>query len=86
MAHAVLGWAYGFQENYADAELEIKKALALDTNNALIHAYYAEVLMNQGDYGLFDKAAEESKLALDLDPTSLEVRRARGIVLLNTQN
>lgn len=86
MAHALLGWAYGFQEKYAEAELEIKKALALDTNNALAHAYYAEILINQGDYGLFDKAAEESKTALDLDPTSLEVRRARGIVLLNTQN
>jgi tetratricopeptide (TPR) repeat protein len=86
MAHAVLGWAYGFQEKYAEAELEIKKALALEPNNALAHAYYAEVLMNQGDYGLYDKAAESSKRALDLDPTLMEVRRARGIVLLNTQN
>lgn len=86
LAHAVLGWAYGFQEKYGEAELEIKKALALDPNSALTQAYYAEVLMNQGDYGLYDKAAEASKRALDLDPTLMEVRRARGIVLLNTQN
>jgi tetratricopeptide (TPR) repeat protein len=86
LAHAVLGWALGFQGNYGEAELEIQKALAVDPYNALAHAYYAEVLMNQGDYGLYDKAAEASKVALDLDPTLLEAHRARGIVLLNTQN
>ncbi len=86
LAHAVLGWALGFQDKYAEAEVEIKKALALDPNNALAHAYYAEILINQNDYTLYDKAAEESKKARDLDPTLLESHRARGIVLLNTQN
>lgn len=86
LAHAVLGWALGFQGKYGEAELEIKKSLASDPNLALTHAYYAEILMNQGDFGLYDRAAEESKKALDLDPTLLEGRRARGIVLLNTQN
>jgi tetratricopeptide (TPR) repeat protein len=86
MAHAVQGWALGFQEKYGEAEREIKKALELDPNNALAHAYYAEILINQGDYTLFDKAIEESKKARDLDPSLLESHRARGIVLLNTQN
>lgn len=86
LGHAVLGWALSFQGKYGEAELEIKKSLASDPNLALAHAYYAEILMNQGDFGLYDRAAEESKKALDLDPTSLEARRARGIVLLNTQN
>jgi tetratricopeptide (TPR) repeat protein len=85
-AHAVLGWAMGFQEKYGEAEVEIKKALSLDPNNALAHAYYAEILINQNDYTLYDKAAEESKKARDLDPTLLESHRSRGIVLLNTQN
>jgi tetratricopeptide (TPR) repeat protein len=44
------------------------------------------VLINQGDYGLYERAAEESKRAQELDPTLLETHRARGIVLLNTQN
>ncbi len=86
LAHAVLGWALGFQSKYGEAELEINKSLDIDPGNALTHAYYAEILMNQGDFELYDKAAEESKTALDLDPTLLEVHRARGIVLLNTQN
>ena len=86
MAHAIQGWALGFQEKYGEAERAIKKALELDPNNALAHAYYAEILINQGDYTLFDKAIEESKKARDLDPSLLETHRARGIVLLNTQN
>jgi tetratricopeptide (TPR) repeat protein len=85
-AHAVLGWALGFQEKYGEAEVEVKKAMSLDPNNALAHAYYAEILINQNDYTLYDKAAEESKTARDLDPTLLESHRARGLVLLNTQN
>jgi tetratricopeptide (TPR) repeat protein len=86
MAHAVQGWALGFQEKYGEAERSVKKALELDPNNALAHAYYAEILINQGDYTLVDKAIEESKKARDLDPSLLETHRARGIVLLNTQN
>ena len=85
-AHAVMGWALGFQEKYSEAEIEIKKALALDPNNALAYAYYAEILTTQNDYNLYDKAADASKKALELGPTMLETHRARGIVLLNTQN
>jgi tetratricopeptide (TPR) repeat protein len=86
MAHAVQGWALGFVDKYGEAENEIQKSLDLDPNNALAHAYYAEILINQGDYNLFDKAIDESKKAQELDPNLLETHRARGIVLLNTQN
>lgn len=86
LAHAVMAWALGFQEKYGEAEVEIKKALSLDPNSALAYAYYAEILITQNDYTLYDKAAEASKKALDLGPTLLETHRARGIVLLNTQN
>jgi len=85
-AHAIQGWALGFQDKYGAAEMEIQKALSIDPNNALAHAFYAEILISQNDYNLFDKAAEESKIARDLDPTLLETHRARGLVLLNTQN
>lgn len=86
IAHAVQGWALGFQGKYGEAELSIRKALELDANNALAHAYYAEILINQGDFELVDKASEESRIARELDNTLLEVHRARGIVLLNTNN
>lgn len=86
LAHAVMGWALGFQQKYGEAEVEIKKALALDPNNPLAYAYLAEILVNQGDYNLYDRAAEASKKALQLGPNLMEAHRARGIVLLNTQN
>ena len=86
LAHAVQGWALGFQEKYSEAEVEILKALELDPENALAHAYYAEILINQNDFGLYEKAANESKIAQELDPTLLETHRIRGIVLFNTQN
>jgi tetratricopeptide (TPR) repeat protein len=86
LAHAVQGWALGFQEKYAEAEVEIKKALELDPNSALTHAYYAEILINQANFGLYEKAASESKIAQNLAPTLLETHRIRGIVLYNTQN
>lgn len=85
MAHAVQGWALGEMQRYGEAELALKKAISLDPNNALAHAYYAEVLIDQGDYTLIDKAAEESKQALALEK-SYETYRARGLVLMNTQN
>lgn len=84
LAHAVLGWAQGFTGDYLAAEASIKRALELDANNALAHAYYAEILINQGNIDDLDKAIEESRIAMQLDPSLLEVRRARGIVLLNT--
>jgi len=86
LAHAVQGWALGFQDKFVEADVEIKKALELDPNNALAHAYYAEMLINQNDFGLYEKAANESKIAQELDPTLLETHRIRGIVLFNTQN
>ena len=86
MAHAVQGWALGFLEDYLPAEAAVKKALELDPNNALAHAFYAEILINKGDFGDLDRAIESTKTAQSLDPNSLEVHRARGLVLLNTQN
>jgi len=86
LAHAVQGWALSFEEKYGEAELELKKAIDLDPNNALAHAYYAETLIVQGDYELQDKAIQESRTARDLDSNLFETHRARGIVLLNTNN
>jgi tetratricopeptide (TPR) repeat protein len=86
LALAVEGWALSFTEKYGAAEEKIKQALALDPNSALAHAYYAEMLINQGYADQIKQAIDESNTALNLDRTILETHRARGIVLLNTQN
>jgi hypothetical protein len=46
----------------------------LDPDSALAHAVYAEILIDkslsgQGDINVIDKAAAESRTALELDPT-----------------
>ena len=86
LAHAVQAWAYSQLEDHLAAEAAIKRAVELDPNNALARAYYAEILVNKGDYGDLDKAIEESKAAMSLDPSLLETHRSRGLVLLSTQN
>lgn len=86
LAYAVQGWALNFTGDYLAAEAAVRKALELDPNSALAHAYYAEILIDQGNFEDFEKASEESRIAKDLDPNLLETHRARGLVLLNTQN
>lgn len=91
LAHTLKAWALDFIGDYTQAEAAVKAALELDPENALAHAVYSEILMDkvisgQGDINAIDKAAEESRTALTLDPDLLESRRARGYVLWNTGN
>jgi cytochrome c-type biogenesis protein CcmH/NrfG len=49
MAHAVRAWALDFQggpEKNAEALDSVQKAIELDPNNALAHAYYVEILVD----------------------------------------
>ena len=90
-AHALRGWALTLQDDFLPAEAAVKRALELDNNNALAHAIYAELYMrmiavDQAPIGAVEKAGDESKLALALAPDIMETHRARGIVLMNTQN
>jgi tetratricopeptide (TPR) repeat protein len=91
LAHTLKAWSLDFLGDYTQAEAAIKTAFELDPENALAHAIYAEILMDkviagQGDINAIDRAAEESRTAMALDPTLLESRRARGYVLWNTGN
>ena len=86
MAYAVHAWALDFlggEQNRAEALDSIQKAIELDDRNALAHAYYAEILIDTGLFENYDQASEHSKIALSLDPTLLEARRARAYVLEN---
>lgn len=90
-AYVMQAWALDFQGKYLEAEAAIKRALELDQQNALAHAVYAEILVDSylngvGSYEGLLKAGEESRIALSLDPNSLETHRARAYVLENTTN
>lgn len=91
LAHTLKAWSLDFLGDYTQAEASIKSALELDPDNAMAHAIYAEIQMDkalsgQGDINAIDKAAEESRTALSLDPNLMETRRARGYILWNTGN
>jgi len=91
MAHVMRAWALDFQQDYLAAEAAIGRALELDPNNAMAHAIYVEILVDSylGGTGAFEgleRAADESRIALDLAPDSLESHRARGYILEATAN
>lgn len=91
MAHVMNAWALDFQGDYLGAETAVNRALELDPNNALAHAVYTEILVDAyysgtGSFEGLTKAAEESRVAIDLAPDTLETHRARGIILEATQN
>ena len=86
MAHAVHAWALDFQDGKNGQALEaIAEALKLDDRNAVIQAYYVEILVDSG-FDNYDKAAEVSRVAQALDPNIVETRRARGYLLSATSN
>ena len=90
-AHAVRAWALDFQGDYLGAEAAVKRALELDPNSGFAHAIYAEILVDSvlSGAGTFDnlaKAAEESRVAISLEPNTIETHRARGYVLEATAN
>lgn len=91
MAHAVRGWALSNLRDFLNAEAAIKRALELDPNNALAHAYYAELLVdqffaNQGGPNIIERMSEESRVALSLGGGTVEAHYARGYVLEATGN
>ncbi len=91
MAYVMLAWAQDFQGDYVGAEFSVNRALELDPNNALAHAVYVEILVDSyysgsGSFEGLTKAADESRVALDLAPETMETHRARGIILEATQN
>jgi tetratricopeptide (TPR) repeat protein len=91
MAHALRGWALYFQEDFLNAEAALQRALEIDPNNAMAHAYYAELIADlytrgQASLDAVDKMSAESNTALALAPNSLEAHRARGYILFVTGN
>jgi tetratricopeptide (TPR) repeat protein len=85
-AQAVLAWSMDFQGNNAEAISAIDRAIELDPNNAIAHAYKVEILIDSGSFANIEKAIKVSQDALTLNPDLLETRRARGYLLEATSN
>ena len=70
-AHAAFGFVKTLYDwDWAGAETEFNRAIALNPNNAYAHNRYGEYLMFVGRY---DEGLSENKRAQDLDPLSPEI-------------
>jgi tetratricopeptide (TPR) repeat protein len=86
MAHAVRAWALNWQPGKnGEALAAISEAVKLDDRNAIIQSYYVEILFDSG-FENFEKARDQSKVALALDDKIVETHRARGYLLAGTDN
>ncbi len=90
-AHAMRAWALSRQGDYLAAEAAIKRALEIDPNSGLTHAIYTEILIDSFQSGVssfasLEKAIEQSRLAISLEPNTIEAHYARGYVLEATGN
>ena len=77
-AHAALAYIRTYYDwNFADADLEFQRALALKPNDATIHHRYSRYLVS---LGRIDGALEEINLAQELDPLSLLAKANAGMI------
>lgn len=67
-----------YEWDYAGAEHEFKRAIALNSGSALIHNWYGWYL---GLMGRFDESFKELQRAQELDPLSDRINSGVGIVL-----
>ena len=72
--HSSLGHAHFHEYEWADAEREFQRSIALNPNYPAAHFYYANYLVAMGRY---EEALAEAKKALALDPVSLTAQTKR---------
>ena len=78
-AHTSLGLIrFQYDRRWKDSEREFKKAIELNSNYALAHHFYADLLKAMGR---FDEALAEIRRAQELDPLSLAINTGVGHVL-----
>lgn len=99
-ASALLAWILDLRANQTtdaqerlrlldQAREQIDKALAQDTEEARVHAFHAEVLIDEYIFAgedTYAQALEAAERAVSLDPQSLDAHRALGVVWESTGN
>ncbi len=77
-AHAALAFSkFTYDWDWQGAEKEFKRAIALNPKYASAHQWYADWL---GIMGRYDEARAEIRKALELDPLSLIINAASGLL------
>ena len=80
-AHRALAFAemYGTWD-FADADKEFRRAIALNPNDSQARLWYANAL---GELGRFSEALDQMNKAQELDPTSRSILADKGLMLYN---
>jgi len=82
-AHAFLGYArFVYDLDWAGAEREFRRAIALDANFVSAHSYYAGYLVAMGR---FEEAIAEARRGQKLEPLSLITHATAGLVLVHAR-
>src|SRR3989442_994127 len=80
-AHAELGFIiFWYDWDWNEAENQLERALALNTNNADSHLFYAHLLSNTGRHA---EGLAEAKHARELDPLNLRTSALEGQFLIH---
>ncbi len=79
-AHASLGVARLYQFDLRTAQTELQRAIELNPNYSMAHHWYALYLMASGR---LEDALAENDAARQINPFSLPINNARGIILTN---
>ncbi|MFQ5694366.1 MAG: protein kinase [Terriglobia bacterium] len=74
-AHASLGHLRMHEWNWSVSEKELKRAVELNPNYAIVHYWYAALLSQMGRH---PEAVAESDRAVELDPLSLMINTTAG--------
>ena len=76
-AHAALGYEkHRYEWDFANAEIEFKRAIELNPNYATAHQWYGWYMIS---VGRFDEALAEFQQAQQLDPLSLYINLTVGV-------
>jgi eukaryotic-like serine/threonine-protein kinase len=77
-AHASLAWSlFIYDWDWAGAEREFRRAIALDPRYSSAHNWYAFLLISRGR---IDEALVEGHIALEVNPASVSIRRSIGFM------
>ena len=83
-AHCSMAYVLFLKDwNFAGAEREFRRALALDPNFATAHQWYAEVLSVTGRH---EAALSEVRKAEEIDPFSMIIHHQAGQILQNARD
>ncbi len=79
---SMAGVRFFFEYNWLAAEMELQRAMELNSAYAPAHAAFALLLTSKGR---FDQAIKESEQAGSLDPLSAEIQTNIGLMYLNAR-